>query len=67
MDKDSKDYYRACDVCQRMGRPLRRDEFPLTPLVSFQAFDKWEIDFVGPIQPLGNKTSAIYIIRTIEY
>lgn len=25
------------------------------------------IDFVGPIQPPGNKTSVLYIIITIEY
>ena len=32
-----------------------------------QAFDKWEIDFVGPSQPLGKKMGVHYIITTTEY
>jgi hypothetical protein len=28
---DAKDYYRAYDVCQRVGKPSRRDVIPLTP------------------------------------
>jgi len=67
MHKDSKAYCKACDVCHRTGRPSRRDELPLNPQVSLQAFDKWAIDFVGPIQPLGKKTGAKYIILATEY
>lgn len=26
LHQDSKAYYKACDVCQRTGRPLQRDE-----------------------------------------
>lgn len=62
LHKDSKAYYKECDACQRIGRPLRRDEFPLHPQVSLQPFEKWVIDFVGRIQPLGKKTGARYII-----
>lgn len=49
LHKDSKEYCRACDACQRMGRPLRRDEIPLNPQVSLQPFENWAIDFVGTI------------------
>ena len=31
LHKDSKPYCRACDACQRMGRPLQRDELNLNP------------------------------------
>jgi hypothetical protein len=31
LHKDAKEYYRACDVCQRVGKPSRRDEMPLAP------------------------------------
>jgi len=31
LHKDSKAYCRACDACERMGRPSWRDELPLNP------------------------------------
>jgi len=66
LQKDSKAYCKACDACQRMGMPLQRDEMPLNLQVSLQPFKKWAIDFVGPIQPLGKKTGARYIIVAME-
>jgi hypothetical protein len=35
--------------------------------VTLQEFDKWEIDFVGPINPLSKRTGEIYIITMTEY
>ena len=32
-----------------------------------QAFDKWAIDFVGPINPPGKRTSSRYIITAMDY
>jgi hypothetical protein len=49
-------------VCQRVGKPSRHDEIPLAPQLTLQAFEKWDIDFVGPINPLGKHTGARYII-----
>ena len=40
---------------------------PLNPQVTLQAFDKWSIDFVGPIKPPGKGTGSRYIITTIDY
>jgi hypothetical protein len=40
---------------------------PLRPQVTLQAFDKWAIDFVGPINPPAKITGARYIITTTEY
>jgi hypothetical protein len=64
---DSKDYCQQCDVFQRVGKPNRRDEMPLRPQVTLQAFNKWVIDFVGPINPLAKRTGARYIITAMEY
>jgi len=67
LHQDSKAYYKACDVCQRTSRPSQRHELPLNPQMTLQPFEKWIIDFVGPIQPQGNKTGVRYIITAIEY
>ena len=45
----------------------QRDELPSNLQVSLQPFEKWAIDFVGPIQRLGKKTSARYIITVTKY
>jgi transposase InsO family protein len=67
LDKDAKDYYRACDVYQIFGKPSRRDEMPIAPQLTQQAFEKWAIDFVGPINPPGKRTVARYIITMTKY
>ena len=39
----------------------------LKPHVTLQSFDKWAIDFVGPINPPGKCTGAKYIITATDY
>ena len=39
---------------------------PLVLQVTLQPFDKWDLDFVGPINPLGKCTGTHYII-TVTY
>jgi hypothetical protein len=40
---------------------------PLAPHLTLQAFEKWAIDFMGPINPPGKHTGARYIITTTKY
>ena len=39
----------------------------MRPQATLQVFDKWEIDFVGPINPLAKRSGERYIIIVIEY
>ena len=61
------EFCKKCDVCQRIGKPSRRDEMLLNPQVSLQAFDKCTIYFVGPINPPGKNIGSRYIITTTNY
>jgi hypothetical protein len=67
LHKDAKEYDRDYDVFQRVGKPSRRDEITISPQLTIQAFDKWAIDFVGPINPPGKHTGSRYIITATKY
>ena len=49
------------------GQPSPRDEMLLVPHIELKPFNKWDVDFVGPISPLGRRKCARYIITTIYY
>ena len=49
--RDANKYVQACDNCQRMGQPNILDEMPLQPQLVVEPFDRWALDFVGPINP----------------
>ena len=48
-----------------MGKPTPRDEMPLQPQVTLEPFEKWGMDFVGPINPPSRQRS--YIIVCTDY
>ena len=48
-----------------MGRPVASDEMPLRPQIAIEHFEKWALDFVGPISPISNKDSK-YILVCID-
>jgi transposase InsO family protein len=50
-----------------VGKPSRRDEMPLMPQVTLQVFDKWDVDFIGPINPPARRSGARYIITVTKY
>ena len=55
----------ACDSCQRAGRLGQSDEMPLNPQLVIEPFERWALDFVGPISPPSNQKT--YILVATEY
>lgn len=52
-------------MCQRMGKPTPMDEMPLQPQVTSKPFDKWVMDFTGPINRPSKQMQ--YIIVCTRY
>eukprot|EP00253_Pinus_taeda_P035362 PITA_35362 len=63
--KDAKKFVQACESCQRTGRPGQSDEMPLNPQLVIEPFERWALDFIGPINPSSNQKT--YILVAIEY
>ena len=64
--RDVKAYVRGCDQCQRTGTPSFRNHWPLTPIIPLAPFEKWGIDFIGPINPANARKKKCIILAT-EY
>jgi hypothetical protein len=68
--KDAAKYVRSCDSCQRIGRPTSADKIPSHAQVMIEPFEKWALDFVGPISPMSRKKNYIlvctYVTKWVE-
>nr|GEV60017.1 reverse transcriptase domain-containing protein [Tanacetum cinerariifolium] len=62
--KDTHEFVKNCDSCQRQGKISQRDEMPQNSIQTCEIFDVWGIDFMGPFpSSRGNK----YILMAIDY
>ena len=64
--KDSHAHVRKCNACQRYARNDLRMEMPLHISLPLVSFEKWGIDYVGPVHSNSSRGMA-YIVVATEY
>ncbi|KAJ9539557.1 hypothetical protein OSB04_032290 [Centaurea solstitialis] len=62
--KDSFEFVKKCDRCQRTGNVSQRNEMPLDNILEVEIFDVWGIDFMGPF-PMSFHNQ--YILVAVDY
>ena len=65
--KDVYLYCTQCDICQRVGPKISTNLQPLHPTMPTEVFQKWGLDFIGPVNPLAKGTKNRYIIMATDY
>ena len=62
--KDSYNFCKACESCQKLGGITHRNMMPLNLILVIEVFDCWGIDFMDLFLPsFGN----LYILITVDY
>ncbi len=66
MFADAESHTKRCDACQFYVRNDLHLDFPLNLSLPLVPFQKWGIDYIGPIHPTFSKGMQ-YIIVATEY
>ena len=63
--RGAKRYVNSCDNFQRMGQPNKLDDIPLQTHLVVEHFERWALDFIGPINPPSKQ--KVYILVCTNY
>jgi hypothetical protein len=67
MNKDVHEFCWTCDLCQQTSNLLTQNMVKLITIMLEEPFQKWGLDFIGPIKPTSQYSSIRYILIAIDY
>ena len=65
MLKDTQDYVKTCDKCQRFSNLIRQPSEELTPITASWPFAQWGLDIVGPFPTVVRQLK--FLVVSIDY
>jgi hypothetical protein len=66
MFANAESHTKRYDACQHYDRNDLHLDLPLNPSFPFVPFEKWGIDYIGPIHPISSRGMQ-YVVVVIEY
>ncbi|XP_047943032.1 uncharacterized protein K02A2.6-like [Salvia hispanica] len=64
LNRDAYEFCQNCNRCQLTGGISMRDGMPQTPIIVYEIFDVWGMDFMGPFPSLYRN---MYILVVVDY